>query len=149
MKLKNFEREPKSSHLYLENNIGGNLKMSNNFFKNFPTTYPFPIGEFRAIVVDCRAEEITEGTVTIYLSLILIDLESGNIYTYCDTIVNHLQNPRSVEFFDFLSASYVCWEEYEDLKGLTFNCTVTFEQYGGTVLPILCKRKIVAKPHCK
>ena len=120
--------------------------MSNNCFEIFPATYPFPIGDYRAIVTDCRAEEITEGTVTIYLSLILIDLKTDTIYTYCDTIVNHLDNPRSREFFDFLDVSSIQWVDYEDLIGLTFDCTVTFEQYGDTVLPILCKRKILAKP---
>ena len=122
--------------------------MNNNYFETFPVTYPFPIGDYRAIITDCRADEITEGIVTLYINLLLIDLQTDNIYTYCDTIVNHLDNPRSVEFFDFLSASYVCWEEYEDLIGLTFDCTVTFEQYGDTVLPILCRRKILAKPPC-
>lgn len=123
--------------------------MPNNYFNSFPIDYPFPIGDYRAIVTDCRAEEITEGTVTIYLGLILIDLETDNIYTYCDTIVNHLDNPRSVDFFDFLSSSYVCWTQYEDLIGLTFDCSVIFEQYGDTVCPILCNRKILAKPHSK
>ena len=123
--------------------------MTNNSLTSFPINYPFPIGDYRAVVTDCRADEITEGIVTIYLSLVLIDLKTDNIYTYCDTIVNHLQNPRSTEFFDFLSDLYVCWEQYEDLIGLTFDCTVTYEQYGDTVLPILCKRKILAKPHCK
>lgn len=123
--------------------------MANKTLETFPVKFPFPVGDYRAIVTDCRADEITEGIVTIYLSLILIDLETDNIYTYCDTIVNHLQNPRSVEFFDFLSASYISFEDYEELIGLTFDCTVTFEQYGENVLPILCNRKILAKPHCK
>lgn len=120
--------------------------MSNNFFEIFPVTYPFPIGEFRAVVIDSRAEEITEGTVTIYLSLVLIDLQTNNIYTYCDTIVNHLGNPRSREFLDFLNASSIQWEQYEDLIGLTFDVSITYEQYGDNVLPIMCNRKILAIP---
>lgn len=122
--------------------------MSNDILKEFPITHPFAIGEYRAIVTDCRAEEITEGIVTIYVCLALVDLQTNDIYQYCDTIVNCLDNPRSVEFFDFLSASHIYFEEYEDLIGLIFNCSITYEQYGDTVLPILCKRKLLAKPHC-
>lgn len=122
--------------------------MTDDFIQPFPT-HPFPVGDYRAIVTDCRADEITDGIVTIYIDLLLIDLQTDKIYTFCDTIVNDLHNPRSVNFFDFLSASYVCYEQYADLIGLTFDCTMTFEQYGNTVLPILCNRKVLAKPHSK
>lgn len=123
--------------------------MTNKTIETFPVEFPFPIGDYRAIVIDCRADEITEGIVTIYLDLMLMNLQTDEIFIYCDTIVNDLKNPRSQDFFDFLSASYVCFEQYEDLIGLAFECIVTFEQYGETVLPILCNRKILAKPHCK
>ena len=118
-----------------------------NNIQSFPT-HPFPIGDYRAMVVDCRADEITEGIVTIYLELLLINLQNSEIYSYCDTIVNNLNNSRSCEFFDFLTSSYVQWEQYDDLVGLTFDVTVTFEQHGDTVLPILCNRKMLAKPPC-
>ena len=119
--------------------------MTDNCIKPFPT-YPFPVGDYRAMVVDSRAEEITEGIVTIYLYLMLVNLHTDDIYTYCDTIVNDTNNPRSRDFFDFLTSSYVQWEQYEDLIGLTFDTTVVFEQYGDDVIPILCNRKILAKP---
>ena len=122
--------------------------MTDNIIELFPT-HPFPTGDYRAIAIDCRADEITDGVVTIYLELILINLLTNDIYNFCDTIVNHTANPRSNEFFDFLSSSYVCWTQYEDLIGLTFDCSVIFEQYGDTVCPILCNRKILAKPHSK
>lgn len=114
--------------------------------REFPT-HPFPVGDYRAIVLDCRADEITEGIVTVYLEVMLINLLTDDIYLYCDTIVNHLENPRSKEFFDFLSSSYVNWVDYDDIIGLAFDCSVIYEQHGDSVVPILCKRKILAKPH--
>lgn len=121
--------------------------MTNNHIQPFPT-HTFPVGDYRAIVIDSRVDEITDGIVTIYLELMLVNLKTNDIYTYCDTIVNHTSNPRSRDFFDFLTSSCVQWEQYEDLKGLTFDATVVFEQYGDVVLPILCNRKILAKPPC-
>ena len=118
-----------------------------NNIQLFPT-HPFPVGDYRAMVVDCRADEITEGIITIYLELLLINLQSSEIYSYCDTIVNDLNNPRSCEFFDFLTSAYVQYEQYEDLVGLTFDVTVAFEQNGTNILPILCNRKLLAKPPC-
>lgn len=118
-----------------------------NNIQLFPT-HPFPVGDYRAMVVDCYADEITDGIVAIYLELMLVNLMTNDIYTYCDTIVNHTSNPRSREFFDFLTSSDIQWEQYADLKGLTFDTTIVFEQYGDAVLPILCNRKMLAKPPC-
>lgn len=122
--------------------------MNANYIPTFPS-HPFPVGDYRAIVTDCRADEITDGIVTVYLYLLLFDLQTNHIYTYCDSLVNHSDNPRSMEFFDFLSASYVCWEDYDDLIGLTFDTSIAYEQYGDTVMPILCNRKLLAKPPCR
>lgn len=123
--------------------------MKTSSFPLFPTEPPFPAGDFRAFVTDCYADELTDGVVTLYISLLLIDVQTNDSYFYIDTIVNDLQNPRSREFFDALETSNIKWTDYEELIGLTFDCAITYEQYDDMVLPILCKRKILAKPPCK
>ena len=120
--------------------------MKTSSFPIFPTEPPFPAGNFRAFVTDCYADELTDGVVTLYINLLLIDVQTNDTYFYIDTIVNDLQNPRCREFFYALDTSNIKWTDYDNLIGTTFDCTITYEQYGDTVLPIICKQDIVAKP---
>ena len=114
-------------------------------FVPFPTT-DFPTGKFRAFVLDCTADEIADGIVTIYMDLLLLEKRTQKIYLFCDTVVNHNLNPRSSDFFKFLDNADVAWFEYEDLIGLVFDAEIVRDHHGDVVSPIVCNREFLAAP---
>ena len=103
----------------------------------------FSTGKYHAVVVECHGEEFVSGIVTICMNLILIHDATKEKFSFKDTIVNHTGNPRSKDFFEFLTASNIQFEDYEELEGLVFSAELIHEQIGDAVVPILTKRELV------
>ena len=116
-----------------------------NQIKNFPEKN-FPVGKFRAFVVDCIAEDTPDGKITIYVDLILVEHATQTVYFFEETIENNVNIPYSKEFFDFIDDAKIVWEQYEDIIGLTFNATISHGYDNGREYPVISNRELLVAP---
>jgi len=116
-----------------------------DYIKEFPRK-DFPVGKFRAFVLDCRAEDTPEDKIIIYLDLILVECATQTVYYFEEVIENNVYVPYSKEFFDFIHDSKIEWEQYEDLIGMTFNATISYGCVDGKACPVLSNRELLAVP---
>lgn len=101
---------------------------------------------FRAILLDAYGVEISEGEVKLELDYILISHKCKDYYRFHETIVDNVNIPRSVEFFEFLKTSNIAFENYDELVGMVFDTRVDYDIIDGKKTPILIKKSLVAKP---
>jgi len=114
-----------------------------NHIKTFPDAN-FPVGKFRAFVVDCIADDTSDDKIMIYVSLILVECKTQTAYSFEEAFENNVNIPYSKEFFDFIDEAKIEWLQYEDLIGLTFNATISCGYKDGKAYPMLSNRELLA-----
>ena len=119
--------------------------MSRKFYEIFPKT-DFPVGNYRAVVLDCWGEEIKTGIVTIFIQMLIINHDTDARYYFCETIPDYSGNPRCEDFSKFIKENEIPFEQYEDITGMVFDAKIVYDQNQKDVFPIMCNRKLIAQP---
>lgn len=117
-----------------------------NLFKNLFANKRLSVEKYRAILLDTRAVENSDGIINLTFYYVLICHRTGLHYKFKETIVDNINIIRSLEFFNFLETSHVDFENYEDMVGLVFDAVVNYEFVNGKETPILIQKEFVAHP---
>ena len=105
-----------------------------------------PLGSFRALLTECREDEIVEGRTAFFMKMALYSF-SGCISVFCeDSFLNHVGLPKTRDFFALLDVAGITWENFFDLEGMVIEGEVIYELVGNALVPTITYQKVVAPP---